>query len=64
MATSERVYNVILDVAVMMDEKGVYRTDKGSIERMFWNVDGDVVDRLIKENPDSRYEVLVSRCGL
>lgn len=31
MATSERVYNVILDVAVMMDKKEYIEPTKGSV---------------------------------
>ena len=59
MATSERVYNVILDVAVMMDKKEYIEPTKEVLKECF-NVEGDVVDKLIKESPDSRYEVLVS----
>ena len=59
MATSERVYNVILDVAVMMDKKEYIEPTKEVLKECF-NVEGDVVDKLIKESPDSSYEVLVS----
>lgn len=59
MATSERVYNVILDVAVMMDKKEYIEPTKEVLKECF-DVEGDVVDKLIEESPDSRYEVLVS----
>ena len=56
-ATSERVYNVILDVHVMTDKEGYIEPTKAVLEECF-GIDGAVIDTLIEENPDSRYEIL------
>ena len=42
-----------------MDKKEYIEPTKEVLKECF-NVEGDVVDKLIKESPDSRYEVLVS----
>lgn len=61
-ATSERVYNVILDAYVMMsnddDEKLTAITQvKSAVEQCF-DVDSAVIDEIIEETPSSRYCVL------
>ena len=56
-ATSERVYNVILDVHVMTDKEEYIEPTKAVLEECF-GIDGAVIDALIEENPDSRYEIL------
>ena len=56
-ATSERVYNVILDVHVMTDKEEYIKPTKAVLEECF-GIDGAVIDALIEENPDSRYEIL------
>ena len=56
-ATSERVYNVILDVHVMTDKEEYIEPTKAVLEECF-GIDGAVIDTLIEENPDSRYEIL------
>lgn len=57
LATSKRVYNVILDVKVMLsDEKYVDPTIE-VLEDCF-DIEEDVVRDLIKESPGSRYSIL------
>ena len=56
-ATSERVYNVILDVHVMTDKEEYIEPTKAALEECF-GIDGAMIDRLIEERPDSRYEIL------
>ena len=60
MATSERVYNVILDVAVLTDngEKDDYIEPTKAVLEECFGIKGSVVDNLIEENPDSQYEIL------
>ena len=58
LATSTRVYNVILDVRVMLsDEKYVEPTIQ-VLEECF-GLDGENIRTLAKEDPSSRYAVLV-----
>ena len=56
-ATSERVYNVILDVHVMTDKEEYIEPTKAVLEECF-GIDGETIDRLVEEKPDSRYEIL------
>ena len=56
-ATSKRVYNVILDVHVMTDKEEYIEPTKAVLEECF-GIDGATIDALIAENPDSRYEIL------
>lgn len=56
-ATSERVYNVILDVAVMTDKKEYIEPTKAVLKECF-GIEESVVDELVEENPDSQYEIL------
>ena len=60
MATSERVYNVILDVAVMTGngEKDDYIEPTKAVLEECFGIDGSTVDDLIKERPNSQYEIL------
>ena len=60
MATSERVYNVILDVAVMTnngDSNDYIEPTKAVLQECF-GIEGSVVDNLIEERPNSQYEIL------
>lgn len=57
LATSERVYNVILDVKVMTDKDEYIEPTKKVLEECF-GIDGSTVDALIEEKPDSQYEIL------
>ena len=56
-ATSERVYNVILDVHVMTDKEEYIEPTKAVLEECF-GIDGSTIDELVEEKPDSRYEIL------
>jgi len=61
-ATSERVYNVILDVYVMLakdDEKDreTIAQVKDILEKSF-EIESDLIDETIKEKPNSRYCIL------
>ena len=57
MATSERVYNVILDVSVMTDRENYIEPTKAVLNECF-GIEESVVDNLIEESPDSQYEIL------
>lgn len=61
-ATSERVYNVILDAYVMLakDEKvdaQAVKQVKDALEECF-DIDDDVIDKIAEENPNGRYNIL------
>lgn len=58
LATSERVYNVILDVKAVREKKKYIEPTKKVLKECF-GVDEKTVDDLIENNPDSRYSVLV-----
>ena len=57
LATSERVYNVILDVVVMTDKDEYIEPTKDVLKECF-GIEGSTVDALIEEKPDSQYEIL------
>ncbi len=57
MATSERVYNVILDVVVITDDEAYLEPTLEALEECF-GIDSDEVRDVIKENPKSRYQIL------
>ncbi len=56
-ATSERVYNVILDVSVMTDKKEYIEPTKEVLKECF-GIEGSTVDELIETKPDSQYEIM------
>lgn len=57
LATSERVYNVVLDVyALTSDEDAIDSTVKVLVD--CFDLDGEKVREIIEENPNSRYQVL------
>ena len=56
-ATSERVYNVILDVNMMTDKDEYIEPTKEVLKECF-GIEGSVVDELVEEDPDSRYKIL------
>ena len=58
-ATSERVYNVILDVVVMTD-KEEYIEPTIEVLRDCFGIDEQKVRDVIKERPDTRYAVLAT----
>ena len=57
MAVSERVYNVILDVNVVLSDEDYIEPTIKVLEDVFDIKESDVRER-IKENPESRYEIL------
>lgn len=60
MATSERVYNVILDAKVMLaDEKKKTVKQTKQILSDCFGIDGAEVDKIIEESPSSRYNILL-----
>ena len=56
-ATSERVYNVILDVYVMLSDEDYEEPTKQVLEGCF-GISGAAVDKAIEEDPESRYTIL------
>lgn len=57
-ATSERVYNVILDVKVMTSKKAYIEPTIEVLKDCF-GIEEDEVRELIEENPSSRYNILL-----
>lgn len=57
MATSERVYNVILDVYVMLSDED-YKEPTIEVLKDCFGINEDEVREVIDKNPDSRYEIL------
>ncbi len=58
LATSERVYNVILDVKLMLSDEDYVEPTKQVLQDCF-GVEEETVDSLIENSPDSRYSILV-----
>lgn len=58
LATSERVYNVVLDVKAMLDDEDYVEPTKQVLKDCF-GIEEETVDNLIENNPDSRYSVLM-----
>ena len=56
-AVSERVYNVILDVYVMLSDEDYIEPTIKVLEECF-GISEETVRNIIKESPDSRYEIL------
>lgn len=56
-ATSERVYNVILDMKTMLSDEDYVEPTKQVLKDCF-GIEEEEVDTLIEESPDSRYSVL------
>lgn len=65
-ATSERVYNVVLDSYVMLyqkegeDRENAVREVKEVLRECF-AIEAEVIDEIVSERPDSRYNVLVKK---
>ncbi len=63
MATSERVYNIILDASVMLSDEDesekilAVAQVKEVLARAF-EIEGSVVDKIVEEKPSSRYNIL------
>lgn len=61
-ATSERVYNVILDVKTMLSEKNdkePYKEPTIKVLKECFGIEEEKIRSVIEENPDSRYAVLL-----
>lgn len=61
LATSERVYNVILDAKVLLnDEKKANQYIKATKKALLdcFEIEKDDVEQVLKENPDGRYNIL------
>lgn len=56
-ATSERVYNVILDVYVMLDDED-YKEPTIEVLKDCFGIDEEEVREVIDKYPDSRYQIL------
>lgn len=61
LATSERVYNVILDVYVMRSEEDKYVEPTIDVLEECFGISKEQVRELIEERPDSRYEILAKK---
>ena len=57
LATSERVYNVILDIKAMTSKDEYIEPTIGVLEDCF-GLEGDDIRDLMEENPESRYQIL------
>ncbi len=57
-ATSERVYNVILDVEVMLSNKDYIEPTIGVLKECF-GIEEEKVRTIIDESPSSRYSILM-----
>lgn len=62
LATSERVYNVILDAKVMREQAGEHLTETISqvkdVLQSCFSIEGTEVDSVLTNTPDSRYTIL------
>ena len=54
LATSVKVYNLFLDPAAICKEKKYIQPTKDALENVF-GISGSDVDKILKENPASRY---------
>ena len=64
-ATSERVYNVILDAYVMLskdaeEDMRTIQQVKETVEQCF-DIDEDVIDEVVEQRPNSRYVILARK---
>jgi len=55
MAYSEKVYNVILDTKVMLDDEANYNPTLNALDICFDTVDMDKVKNYVSQNPSSQY---------
>lgn len=61
LASSERVYNVIFDVKVLLGadkDTGKYVTATKEALMTYFAIDAETIDALITEKPDSRYNII------
>ncbi len=59
-ATSEKVYNLVLDPYVVLNSNGDCEDPTAEAIEKFFDIDASEVKAEIEENPDSRYVVLLS----
>ena len=57
LATSERIYNVILDMKVMLSDEDYIEPTIDVLEECF-DIDRDEVEELMGENPSGRYNIM------
>lgn len=57
LATSERIYNVILDMKAMLDKEDYLEPTIAVLEDCF-DIDRKEIEKLIEENPAGRYNIL------
>lgn len=57
LATSERIYNVILDMKVMLSDEDYIEPTIDVLEECF-DIDRDEVEELMEENPSGRYNIM------
>lgn len=65
-ATSERVYNIVLDSYVMLyqkegDEKDEAIREVKEVLQQCFGIEASVIDEIVSERPDSRYNVLMKK---
>ncbi len=58
-ATSEKVYNLVLDPYVVLNSNGNCEEPTADAIEKFFNIDASEVRKQIEDNPDSRYCVLM-----
>lgn len=60
-ATSERVYNVILDVYVMRSDEDKYVNSTVEVLKECFGISEELVREVMEDRPDSRYEILAKK---
>lgn len=63
LATSVKVYNLFLDPLAILREKKYLEPTKAALEKVF-GISGSDVDKILKENPTSRYYIMTEYKGL
>ena len=58
LATSDRVYNVILDVKAMLTDDGKYMEDTINVLESCFGIEGEEIRKIAQEEPENRYKIL------
>ncbi len=58
LAVSEKVYNVILDLHIMLGDTKYLEPTRKALTESFESVTADIIDNLVEKKPDSRYSIL------
>lgn len=58
LATSKKIYGLILDVATMTDQDGKYVDDTKEALHSVFGIDKDEIDDIVRDNPKSKYYVM------